>query len=182
MAAIAGKTEAFGLLYDHYQPKIYRFIYLKVSHREEAEDLTHQVFLSAFEKISGFKIKTPASFSGWVYSIARNKVIDHYRVKKNAVDIETVQILEPKDSKEDIMDAAMEIEKARQAVRKLKPIEQDVIIMRFIEELSPKETAKALNKSEISVRVIQHRALKNLRTILESDGNKIIWKKTSLKF
>ncbi len=170
-AAISGKTEAFGLLYDHYQPKIYRFIYLKVSHREEAEDLTHQVFLSAFEKISGFKIKTTASFSGWVYSIARNKVIDYYRLKKNTVDIETVQISELKDSREDIMDAVMETEKARRAIGKLSPIEQDVIIMRFIEELSPKETAGVLNKSEISVRVIQHRAIKNLRTILESNEN-----------
>lgn len=171
MAAIAGKNEAFGLLYDHYQPRIYRFIYLKISHREEAEDLTHQVFLSAFEKISGFKIKTSASFSGWIYSIARNKVIDHYRTRKNAVDIETVQIPESKDSREDIMDTAMEMEKARQAIRKLSPTEQDVIIMRFIEELSPKETAKVLNKSEISIRVIQHRAVKNLRAIMELAEN-----------
>ena len=171
MAAIAGENEAFGLLYDHYQPRIYRFIYLKVSHREEAEDLTHQVFLSAFEKISGFKIKTSASFSGWVYSIARNKVIDHYRTRKNAVDIETVQIPELKDSREDIMDAAMEMEKARRAILKLSPIEQDVVVMRFIEELSPKETAKVLNRSEISVRVIQHRAVKNLRAIIELGEN-----------
>lgn len=166
-AAIKGEKEAFGRLYDHYQPKIYRFIYLKVSHREEAEDLTHQVFLSAWEKIDGFKIKTAASFSGWVYSIARNKVIDYYRTKKTAFDIEEIQLPDESPSNENKFDLASEIKKVRLALAELKPIEQDVVIMRFVEELSPKEAAVLLGKSEVFIRVIQHRALKNLRKILE---------------
>ena len=163
--AIKGEASAFGLLYDRYQPRIYRFIYLKVSHREEAEDLTHQVFLNAWEKIQNFKIRELNSFSGWLYQIARNKIIDHYRTKKISINIELIQISD-NSSKEDGFDKNIELEKIRKAIAKLNPIEQDVIIMRFIEELSPKEVASILNKSEVSIRLIQHRALKNLKKTL----------------
>lgn len=166
MDAISGESSAFGLLYDEYQPRIYRFIYLKVSHREEAEDLTHQVFLNALEKINNFKIgETASSFSGWLYQIARNKVIDHYRTKKITFDIETIQIADG-IANDKILDKNLEFEKIRKAIPRLTPIEQDVIIMRFVEELSPREVSAILNKSEGSVRLIQHRAIKNLKKIL----------------
>ena len=166
--AIGGEASAFGRLYDEYQPKIYRFIYLKVGHREEAEDLCHQTFISAWENIGNYRFQGYL-FSTWLYSIARNKVIDYYRAKKITVnlEIETIQILEIGVSNEQLIDARFEMEKAKNAILKLNPLEQDVIIMRFIEDLNPKEIAKSLNKSEVAIRQIQHRAIKNLKKILE---------------
>lgn len=166
--AIAGISASFGSLYDHYQPIVYRFIYLKVSHREEAEDLTHQVFLSAWQNISEFKIKKDASFIGWLYQISRNKVIDHYRTKKPTTDIDA--IVDPPEtgkSNEETADFRIKIKIVKRAIPLLNEIEQDVVIMRFVEDLTSKEMAEILKKSEGSIRLIQHRAIKKLKDILK---------------
>lgn len=158
--AIGGEASAFGLLYDRYQPQIYRFIYLKVSHREEAEDLCHQVFLNAWQNIKTYKHKG-FPFSAWLYVIARNKVIDHYRQNKITIDIETVHL--------SIEDRTADMNDARQAITKLSSIEQDIVIMRFIEDLPIKEVAKNLNKNELTIRVMQNRAIKKLKRIMNNE-------------
>ncbi len=163
--AINGEASAFGLLYDKYQPQIYRFIYLKVSHREEAEDLTHQVFLKSWEKIDEYRPKG-FPFSAWLYRIARNLIIDHYRLKKNNLSIDEVDELKTESQIDLATEKKIETEKIKKAINRLSPEQQDIIILRFVEELSPKETASILNKTEISVRMLQYRALKNLRKIL----------------
>lgn len=162
-----GEAQAFGVLYDHYQPQIYRFIFLKVSRREEAEDLTHQVFLSAWKNVRGYE-NLGHPFSSWLYQIARNQVIDHYRVRKPEVDLEAIeaQQLATHENHEATLDGRLEIEKVRHAMKELSQEYQDVIIMRFVEELSVRETAEALGKSEGSVKVMQHRAIKELKKIL----------------
>lgn len=167
--AIQGETSAFGLLYDHYQPKIYRFILIKVGRREEAEDLTHQVFLNALTHLEGYKHRG-FPFSSWLYQIARNQVIDHYRTRKTNFPLDAVDpeyITESSDA-ETKLDERFTLERVQRAIRKLKPEHQDVILMRFVEELSLKETAAALEKTEGAVRVLQHRALKHLRGFLTS--------------
>ncbi len=165
-SAVAGEASAFGLLYDYYQPKIYRFVFIKVSRREEAEDLTHQVFLSAWENIENYK-HLGFPFSSWLYRIARNEVIDYYRTKKNNVELEKAdsEISEPPTA-EFAIEKKFELENVRGAIGKLKPEYQDVIIMRFVEDLSPKEIAAALGKTEGAVKLLQHRAIKNLKALL----------------
>lgn len=166
--AIKGESSAFGLLYDEYQPRIYRFIYLKVSHREEAEDLTHQVFLGAWQNIGNYQFKG-FPFSSWLYQIARNQVIDHYRTKKKNVSLESVADPEIESSSEKTIDSNLDIEKIKQAIIRLNPEQQDIIIMRFIDDFSPQEAAKALNKSYGAVRLLQYRAIKNLKRILNQE-------------
>ncbi|MEY4731540.1 MAG: hypothetical protein RL681_486, partial [Candidatus Parcubacteria bacterium] len=87
--AVKGEASAFGLLYDRYQPQIYRFIFLKVSRREEAEDLTHQVFLQALQHIGEYE-DVGFPFTSWLYRIARNEVIDHYRTRKQAISLDDI--------------------------------------------------------------------------------------------
>lgn len=169
--AIQGEASAFGLLYDKYQPQIYRFIYLKVSHREEAEDLTHQVFLKSWQNINEYKFQG-FPFSSWLYRIARNQIVDYYRVKKNNLNIEEISESKIDDSPVEIIEALdndLDIKKIEKAIKQLNPGHQDVIILRFIEELSLKETASALKKSEIAVKLLQHRAIKNLKKILNNN-------------
>lgn len=164
--AIKGEAEAFGLLYDRYQPQIYRFIYLKVSHREEAEDLTHQAFLNAWQKINNYAFRG-FPFSSWLYQIARNQVIDHYRAKKIVINIEEDEAVEIKtENPSELIDKNLDIEKIKMAVGRLNPAHQDVIILRFIEDFSPKETAQVLGRSEMAIKLLQHRAIKNLKKIL----------------
>ncbi len=168
--AIRGEASAFGLLYDRYQPQIYRFIYLKVSSREEAEDLTHQVFLQSWQKIADYHFQG-FPFSSWLYRIARNEIIDYYRTKKISIDIENmVAEMTPEfvsgNPIPGKIDDILGIEKVKGAVKKLGQVEQDVIILRFVEDFSPQEVALIIDKTPEAVRLIQHRAIKNLKKIL----------------
>jgi RNA polymerase sigma-70 factor (ECF subfamily) len=165
--AVRGEQEAFGVLYDHYQPQIYRFVILKVSNRAEAEDLTHQVFLAAWKSMPRYE-NQGYPFSSWLYQIARNQIIDHYRTKKADVDLETIEVLgiASRDNHEEEAHIRLELEKVQRAIKELSTEYQDVIIMRFIEELSIRETADALKKSEGAIKVMQHRAIKELKDIL----------------
>ncbi|KKU15693.1 hypothetical protein A3I34_01755 [Candidatus Jorgensenbacteria bacterium RIFCSPLOWO2_02_FULL_45_12] len=163
-----GESEAFGVLYDAYLPKIYRFIYLKVTSKADAEDITHHVFMNSWENIGSFRFQG-FPFSSWLYRIAHNAVIDFYRTRKNTVDIESVIETEAADIPidGDVLDTRYEAEKVHTALKTLKPDEQSVVIMKFINELSNAEVSVALEKSEGAIRVIQHRALKNLKKQLE---------------
>lgn len=167
--AVRGRASAFGSLYDYYQPKIYRFVLIKVGQREEAEDLTHEVFLNAWQNINRYK-DLGFPFGAWLYQIARNKVIDHYRTRKSTVNLENV---DPNSisvtAAEWNPDSKLEIERLMAAVRQLKPDYQDVIIMRFVEDLPIKETADAVGKTEGAVKLIQHRAIKELKNIVGQD-------------
>ncbi len=171
--SVRGESSAFGQLYDRYLPKIYRFIFFKVGHREEAEDLTHQVFLSAWENISSFR-QQGLPLSSWLYKIARNRVIDHYRTKRTHVPLETDGDFEhiPEDISRlaegmDDLEKKLLLERIYTSLHKLTDEQQEIIVLRFIEELSNKEIARALEKNEVAIRVLQHRALKNLKKIIE---------------
>src|SRR3989344_3071516 len=167
--AVGGEASAFGLLYDHYQPSIYRFVIIKVSRREEAEDLTHQVFLNAWQNIGKYR-DLGFPFSSWLYHIARNLIIDHYRGKRdnlNVDDLENELMAEISNLPDTLTEIKMEMARVRQAITKLSPLHQDVIIMRFVEELSIKEVAQAVKKSEGAVKLLQHRAMEQLKKILK---------------
>lgn len=165
-----GEKEPFGQLYDHYIAQIYRFILMKTNNKVEAEDLTHEVFLSAWQNLQSYKFQG-FPFSSWLYQIARNKVIDYYRTKKSHTSLENLDenILQVVGVVENRLDKVLEIEKVREAISQLGSEQQDVIIMKFVEDLSNEEIANALGKSEGAVRLIQHRAINNLK--------ELIWKK-----
>ncbi|MCK9187063.1 MAG: sigma-70 family RNA polymerase sigma factor [Candidatus Colwellbacteria bacterium] len=165
--AKGGKTEAFGQLYDYYLPMIYRFILIKIGHREEAEDLTHQVFLKAWQNISSYT-EQGFPFSSWLYRIARNSIIDHYRKSKPSINIDKLANIEELTFRPNIkkLDDKKNIAKVMKCLDDLKDMEKDVVILRFIEEMSVKETAESIGKTEGATKVIQHRALKKLKDIL----------------
>ncbi len=168
-AAKKGDAISFGKLYDHYVKPIYRFIAVKVSVRQEAEDLTHEVFLTAWQKLPSFTFRG-FPFSSWLYRIARNRVIDHYRTKKQHADINEVDegLLGITDSHEAGVDTALTLSKIYEAMKGLNADQQDVLILRFVDDLSPAEIAEVLDKSEGAVRIIQHRAVETLKKKLKS--------------
>ncbi len=165
--AIRGRASAFGSLYDYYQPKIYRFVLIKVGRREDAEDLTHQVFLSAFQNIKNYK-DLGYPFSSWLYKIARNQVIDFYRTRKQEASLEKIdpEYFVVPATAHLVAEERMEMNRVQDGIKKLKPEYQDVVIMRFVEDMSIKDVAKTLDKSEGAIKLLQHRAIKELKKIL----------------
>ncbi len=152
----------FGKIYDQYNAKIYRFIYLKVSSRELAEDLASEVFLRAWR---GFIETEIQNIQAYIYQIARNVVADHYerkRVQTISVD-ETIEIADPGDAPEDKVAANLEMERVRKALQDLNDDYQNLIIWRYLDELSVPEIAQITGKTEENVRVGVHRALQALR-------------------
>ena len=152
-----GEADSFGYLYDHYLPQIYRYVYLKVGSKQEAEDLTHEVFLSAWQGLEDYRPKG-FPFSSWLYQIAHNRVIDHYRTRKQHSNIDEIEesFVKLASTTERDLDLAMDLVKVNRAIKKLKEEQQDVILMRFIEEMSHKEIAEAISKSEGAVRLIHN--------------------------
>jgi RNA polymerase sigma-70 factor (ECF subfamily) len=165
--AKGGDSSAFGLLYDYYLPKIYRFVLIKVGQREAAEDITHLVFLKAWENIDHYSHRG-YPFGSWLYTVARNTVMDHYRSSSPQVYIDDT-FIEPESNGPrpgENIDIKFENERIITAMVKLSALEQDVIIMRFVEDLPTREVAKAVGKSEGAVKLIQHRAMNKLRELL----------------
>ncbi|MBI2594962.1 MAG: sigma-70 family RNA polymerase sigma factor, partial [Candidatus Colwellbacteria bacterium] len=154
-------------LYDHYLPPIYRFVLFRVSHREEAEDITHQTFLKAWERIDQYEPRGH-SFGSWLYRIARNTVIDTHRKRSPYVSIDEITVhLSVEQSQSEFLDTKIEWEMLLTAIGELKDVEQEVLFLRFVEDLSHQETGKVIGKSEGAVKLVQHRALKNLKSILK---------------
>ncbi|MEK7608843.1 MAG: sigma-70 family RNA polymerase sigma factor [Patescibacteria group bacterium] len=163
--AIEGESSAFGLLYDYYQPKIYRFAVLRTGRREEAEDLTHQVFLHAWQRVGEYQF-LGFPFSSWLYRIARNAIIDHYRTRREASSVEDVDLQSHTNLERDT-DMLLQMDRVRKAIASMRDEHQEVIIMRFVEELSIKEVADALDKTEGAVKLLQHRAMRELQRTLD---------------
>ncbi|MBP9686893.1 MAG: sigma-70 family RNA polymerase sigma factor [Candidatus Doudnabacteria bacterium] len=161
-----GDTDALGQIYDEYFERIFRFIYFRTSHTETAEDLTEEVFIKAFRSLSRMD-GGAEKLQAWLFQIARNAVIDHYRSKKPTTDIaEVEQELSYTSSIVDELSLETEQKALLGAVDKLPFDQAQVIRLRFLEELDISEIAVQLNRSEGNIRIIQFRALKRLRSIL----------------
>lgn len=158
----AGNKEAFGVLYDAFIKPIYTFVYYKTHHKETAEDVTSKVFMKAYTAIGSFDAGK-GTFSAWLYQIARNAVIDHYRTSKPALDIEDVWDLKSGDDVARDASARIELEKVQEYIKALPSEQRDIIIMRVWQELSFAEIAAALGKSEASCKMSFSRSIKKLR-------------------
>lgn len=164
-----GDEQAFSELYEFYFEKIYRFIYFRVNHKEVAEDLAEDVLIKAWVKIKNVKDK---SFGGWLYSIAKNTVIDHYRQSKSTVDINEMEnILESKQNIVDESNLVINQQTFMEVLKKLSPEQQIIIKLKFIEDLTNSEIAELISKSEGSIRVIQYRAILKLQELIQEKKN-----------
>jgi len=168
--AVGREPEAFGRLYDMYVDRVYRHIYYRVGNEHDAEDLTQQVFLKAWEAIDRYR-KTSSPFIAWLMTISHNLVIDFYRSRKDRTYLEA-EILASSTalSPQKEAEASLEQQRLRRALLQLSGDEQQVVILRLMEGFEFAEIASLLKKKEGNVRVILHRALVKLRNILEADG------------
>lgn len=162
---------ALGELYERYESKIYSYIYRRTGSPTLAEDLTGQVFLKMLEAIRSQK-SWHSSFSGWLYRIAHNLVIDHYRHRdrRQYVSLEDAPILKSeKNNPVAAAEMSLDAERLRSAIQRLTEEQAQVISLRFLEGYNISEVATMMNKTEGAVKALQYRAVGTLRGLLERE-------------
>ena len=165
-----GDSEAFAVLYESYFTPLYRYICFRVSDKEDADDLTQEVFLKAYASFPRY-ISSGGSPLAYFYTIARNSIIDHHRKKKTVIADEDIFNNIPDDAESAEMQAAKkeDYENLRQKIAQLPQDQQDAIVLRFIDGLSTQEIATMLGKSEVAIRQLQSRGLRSLRNMFKQE-------------
>ncbi|MBU1671861.1 MAG: RNA polymerase sigma factor [Actinobacteria bacterium] len=164
--------EAFGLLYDEYVDQIFRYIYYKVGNFTEAQDLTGQTFLKSFENIDSYEMRDVA-FSSWLYRIAHNLVVDFFRreSKRENVPIEE-QPPTPSNRGNPVETVLADLESERlyKAMGKLTHNQREVLVLKFIDNLSNNQVAEIMGISVGAVKSTQKRGLLSLNRILSNSS------------
>ncbi len=160
-------ARAFVALYDRWVDRIYGYVLHKVSDQHIAEDITCQVFLNAWEAIHKFQFRG-RPFSAWLFRIAHNLIVDHYRSHRPTSELDSAQAIEePRHDPEAVLLQRVTVETVRKAVSHLTPDQQQVIILRFFEGMDTPQVARIMGKQEGAVRTMQHRALQSLYKLFE---------------
>lgn len=164
--ARSGDVAAFGEIYDTHVDSVYRYLLYRVREPSDAEDLTSEVFTRAFANIHRYRWQGK-SFLAWLYTIARNAVTDRRRRDRPTVDLDKAYgLAEEGPTAHDRAVHGEEVDALRGAVKHLTGEQQEVLVLRFVENLSSREVAGILGKNEGAIRALQFRALGRLRRIL----------------
>lgn len=160
-----GKAD-ISLLYEHYHPAIFRFLFYRLGDRQGAEDLTMEVFLRMIRFLPGYRLQG-GSFEAWLFQIARNLAIDHFRSRQSRPHVQLSETIVAGDPAPD--EAAEHLwnsENLRRALATIGDDQRDVIILRIILGIPIAQVAQALHKSEDSIKALQRRGLLALREVL----------------
>ncbi|MFZ2414925.1 MAG: sigma-70 family RNA polymerase sigma factor [Minisyncoccia bacterium] len=169
-------SQEFSKIYDTYVEKIYRFVYLRINSKEEAQDITSQVFLnflSKSNKITKLNTEDVVSLQAFLYRIAKNLVIDTYRKKGQvtfSLDDENIDNKIPVvNTTDDKLDDNNYLELIREKLNRLRSPYWEVVVWHYLEELDLDTIAKILNKTPGNTRVILHRGLNQLKKGVENE-------------
>ena len=163
------KEQFFSQIYDEHVDKVYRFVFFKVSNEVIAQDITSETFTRLWKEISFDKeIKNP---SGFLFRVAKNLIIDHYRTKdQNPANLDNLDNIIV-DTKEDVFKTIVQNDEMRAITVALGQLNEDTrlaVSMYYIEQDPVSEVAKALSRSQGATRVLIHRGMKQLKEILEA--------------
>lgn len=162
--------EALGELYDRYASRVYAYVFRRVGRAQVAEDLTGDTFVRMIQAIQSERF-WHTSFQAWLYRIAHNLVVDHYRRQPAMVESELDERLVA--ATDDLLMAAdlrLSYQELGMAMRLLTPDQQQVLALRFGEGMTCREVADVLDKTVGAVEALQHRGLASLRRVLEEES------------
>lgn len=179
--AQAGDVDAFGQIYELYVDTVYRYVYLRVGSRQQAEDLTAETFVRALRRLDSFSWQGK-DIAAWFITIARNLITDQRRSSRFRLEVSTDEILGAEQAvgasrtgvpgstgtrtpEEEVLGRSRD-HRLVEAVRTLRPDQQECLVLRFFQELSVSETATALGRSEGAVKQLQLRAVRQLAEVL----------------
>jgi RNA polymerase sigma-70 factor, ECF subfamily len=167
--AQAGDAEAFAKLYDLNVARVYRYVYYHLGNQADAEDVTQQTFLQAWRSVRTYK-PGPSPLIAWLLTIAHNTAVSLRRRTKDETRFEVEPAATHRWSDPEAQALSRYDRLAvRRAILQLRPDQQQVILLRFLEQLDYEQIAAALGKREGNIRVIQHRALIELRRLLAGE-------------
>jgi len=166
--------EVFTEVYDANVADIHRFVYFKIGSREEANDLTSIIFLKTWDHIQKNTLEDAKTLRALLYKVARNAIIDYYREKGNQKPISLDDEKNPVEIASDInqdekLDQDTDLKRIISQLPFLKEEYREIIIMRFINDLSLEEISDVTQKSRGNVRVLLHRALTALKELIEEE-------------
>ncbi len=164
-----GNEKSFVFLYDHFFDLIFRYVSFRVS-PESREDVVGDIFYKVVHNLKKYKQKPGASFKSWIYAIAHNQIIDFYRKQKELLGSDQIEenffnkLPDKKGKKPDEhFIKKEETETIKKALKKLSPIHREILELKFLEEFSNKEISKIIGKTEGNIRIMQLRALREIR-------------------
>jgi RNA polymerase sigma-70 factor (ECF subfamily) len=165
--------EAFGLLYERYVDNIYNYIYYRTGNHHDAEDLTARTFYRALKHVSRY-VDRGVPFSAWLYRIAHNVVANWHRDRSRRQIIplnDLVMMTQEREEPATVAEERDEQELLLQAVRRLPPERQQLLILKFVEQMSNAEIGQVMGRTEGAIKSLYHRTLVALREDLASKGN-----------
>ncbi|MFH1235742.1 MAG: RNA polymerase sigma factor [Parcubacteria group bacterium] len=172
--AQGGDEDSLGCLYELLSDRVYRYIVMRVSHRETAEDLMQTAFLEMIRSLPRYKIRVGAKFTTWLFQIVRHRLIDHYRRQKIVLPmdeaVESHPALQTDPAPPDMGDSDKHL---LSAIAALPERQQTILHLYYREDMSPSEIAEVMDISVISVRVEKHRAISKIRHLF-SEGDTIV--------
>ncbi len=167
--ACRGDGDAFGQLYESTLTRVYRYIYFRVTDDETAEDLTSKVYLKAWQNLPRFQASS-SPFIAWLYTIARNTVIDHYRTSRQESHLDEITSLPDRDPlPQEQCEHRMDADSLRRALHHLTPEQRDVVTMKLLDGLSTEEIATRLRKTPGAIRAVQMRGIQALAKIIREE-------------
>lgn len=164
-----GDAQAFGRIYEKHAERVFRYLFAHLDNRLDAEDLTEEVFFRTWKAMTGYRSRG-LPFQAFLFRVAHNLLIDHYRRSRHQlpalpIEEEQQQLQQPDPAQ--ALQLHLERQEIRQLLGQLRQDYQTVLELRFLAELSPEETAHVMGRSPGAVRVLQFRALCNLRKLME---------------
>lgn len=157
--------QAFGKLYQRYIHQVIRYLYSRMGNIRDAEDVGSQAFMAAFEAFGSFKREK--YFSSWLFTIARNKSVDHYRKSRPTEQLEETTFLTSHEAPEKLLERSDELNEIARLIRELPEEEQELMRLRFVAELSFPEMAALLHRRTEAVKKSVYRILAKIKAKME---------------
>ncbi|AOM84579.1 RNA polymerase sigma factor [Salisediminibacterium beveridgei] len=173
--ALKGDERAFEELHRRHVNDVYRYLYMEVANRQDAEELLQDVFVKMVRNLAGFSRKS--SFRTWLFAIVRNAVIDYYRGrnrrdKEEVTEDDTLERMAPNTSSAEQEATRREkLESVSDAFNELPEKQQEILYLRFMEGFSLKETARITGKSVMAVKSLQKRAQEKMGEQVDEEVN-----------
>ena len=169
--------EHFLTLYDHYYPKLYAYVLSRVRQKERAEDVVANTFVKAMDNMDQFTWRRSATFGSWLFRIAKNDMIDHIKKDARMMMVETEKLDQTMSSTPDAMESLIEqetedeqhqqFERVLLSLQSLTELEQEVISLKYLADMSYKDISLITNKKPNTLAVTLKRALVKIRKDLD---------------